>query len=90
MTGHSIGHHPTTNVPFMFERGQTLWIYLHLQIAGTKYSNDAASSWALRLDLKFSFPFSFPSICNKRMKSSFRHNDKYHYCQIKNLVIYQI
>ena len=42
MTGHSFGHHPTTNVPFIFERGQTLWIYLHLQIAGTKYSNDAA------------------------------------------------
>ena len=42
MTDPSFGHHSTMNVPFMFERGQTLWIYLHLQIAGTKYSNDGA------------------------------------------------
>ena len=62
MTGPSFGHYPTGNVPFMFEQGQTLWIYLRLQIAGTKAMQP--NSWALRSDLKFSFPFSSPSICN--------------------------
>ena len=52
------------NVPFMFERGQTFWIYLHLQIAGPNTSTMVPSSWALRSDLKFSFTFSSLSICN--------------------------
>ena len=41
MMGHSFGHHPTTNAPFMFERGHPSG-YLHLYVARTKYGNDAA------------------------------------------------
>ena len=55
MTGHSFGHHPTANVPFMFERGQTLYIYLHLQIAETKYNNNAAQFLGLKVKFKHFF-----------------------------------
>ena len=55
MTGHSFGYHPTTNVPFMFEWGQTLWIYLRLQIAGAKYSNDVAQFLVLKVRFKHFF-----------------------------------
>ena len=41
MMGHSFGHHPTTNAPSMFEQGHPFG-YLHLQVAGTKYGNNAA------------------------------------------------
>lgn len=49
MTGHSFGYHPTKNVPFMIKRGKTLQIYLHLQIAETKYSNDATPFLGLKI-----------------------------------------
>ena len=57
MAGPSFGHHPTGNVPFMFEQGQTLWIYLHLQIARTKYSNDGAQFLGLKVIFKIFFSF---------------------------------
>ena len=57
MTDPSFGHHPTANVPFMFEQGQTLWIYLRLQIARTKYSNDGAQFLGLKVRFKIFFSF---------------------------------
>ena len=45
------------NVPFMFERGQTFWIYLHLQIARTKYRNDGAQFLGLKVRFKIFFYF---------------------------------
>ena len=46
-----------TNVPFMFERGKTFWIYLHLQIAGTKYINNGAQFLGLKVRFKIFFYF---------------------------------
>ena len=45
------------NVPFMFEREQTFWIYLHLQIVGTKYSKDGAQFLGLKVRFKIFFSF---------------------------------
>ena len=45
------------NVPLMFERGQTFWIYLYLQIAGTKYSNNGAQFLGLKVRFKIFFAF---------------------------------
>ena len=45
------------NVPFMFEWEQTFWIYLHLQIVGTKYSRDGAQFLGLKVKFKNFFSF---------------------------------
>ena len=45
------------NVPLMFERGQTFWIYLYLQIVGTKYSRDGAQFLGLKVKFKNFFSF---------------------------------